>query len=106
MPSTPQHQRDNPLTQDPETIRQVKDFMATTAHTYLGLLSAEVIQRIERAKDAAQLMSVVGHWHMALRGSRQGSRFAGPYLDQVRRTLSGEAPVAEQAQLTAQSSAQ
>jgi hypothetical protein len=93
---------DASLTKDPETIRQVKDFMATTAHTYLGLLSAEVIQRIERAKDAAQLMSVVGHWHMALRGSRQGNRFAGPYLEQVKRTLNGEASLAEPAQLMAQ----
>ena len=101
MPSA-NSQEDATLTRTPETIRQVKDFMATTAHTYLGLLSAEVIQRIERAKDAAQLMSVVGHWHMALRGSRQGSRFAGPYLEQVRRTLSGEGSLAEPAQLMAQ----
>lgn len=80
------------LTQDPVTVRQVKDFMTTTAHTYLGLLSAEVIHRIERAKDAAQLMTVVGHWHMALRDSKQGTRFAGPYLEKVKRSLSnGEA---------------
>jgi hypothetical protein len=86
------------LTEDPETIRQVKDFMTTTAHTYLGLLGAPVIQRIERARDAAQLMSVVGHWHMALRESKQGHRFAGPYMIQVQQSLTGSAPVALQAQ--------
>jgi hypothetical protein len=90
------------LTQDSDTIRQVKDFMATTAHTYLGLLSAEVIQRIERAKDAAQLIAVVGHWHMALRGSKQGTRFAGPYLEQVKQTLAGGETVEQHAYLLAQ----
>jgi hypothetical protein len=77
------------LTDDPAKIRQVKDFMTTTTQTYLGLLGANVIQRIERAKDATQLMSVLGHWHMALRDSKQGGRFAGPYLDQVRKSLKG-----------------
>lgn len=78
---------DNGLTNDPATIRQVKDFMTTTAQTYLGLLGSDVIQRIERAKDAAQLMSVVGHWHMALHDSKQGGRFAAPYLEQVKTSL-------------------
>lgn len=78
------------LLQDPEKIRQVKDFMTTTATTYLGLLSADVIHRIERAKGAEQLMTVVGHWHMALRESKQGNRFAGPYLEQVTHALTGK----------------
>ena len=78
------------LLQDPEKIRQVKDFMTTTATTYLGLLSADVIHRIERAKGAEQLMTVLGHWHMALRESKQGNRFAGPYLEQVTLALTGK----------------
>lgn len=83
--------RENTLTQNPDVVRQVKDFMTTTAHTCLGLLGADVIQRIERARDAAQLMTVVGHWHMALRESRQGNRFAGSYLEQVKAALTGRA---------------
>lgn len=75
------------LTDDAATIRQVKDFMTTTAQTYLGLLSAPVIQRIEQARTAAQLMTVAGHWNMALRDSPQGKRFAGPYLEQVKTAL-------------------
>lgn len=78
-------------TGDPDTLKRVKDFMATTAHTYLGLLSAEVIQRIERARDGAQLMGVVGHWHMALCDSKQGARCAGPALEKVKRALFGDA---------------
>lgn len=86
------------LTEDPATIRQVKDFMTTTAQTYLGLLSAPVIQRIEQARTAAQLMTVAGHWNMALRDSQQGRRFAGPYLEQVRTALLANArPVLDEA---------
>lgn len=79
------------LSQDPAQIRQIKDFMTTTATTYLGLLAADVIHRIERAKSAEQLMTVVGQWHMALRESKQGNRFASPYMEQVTAALMGKA---------------
>jgi len=71
------------------SLREVKDFMTTTAQTYLGLLSASLIQRIEQARNASQLMSVVGQWNMALRDSAQGRRFADAYLEQVRAALAG-----------------
>lgn len=96
-PADAEPRSDLPLTQDPVVIRQVKDFMTTTAHTYLGLLGAGVIQRIERAQDATQLMAVVGHWHMALHDSKQGTRFAAPYLEQVMQSLSGIEPARKQA---------
>lgn len=79
------------LTDDPVAIRLVKDFMTTTAQTYLGLLSAPLIQRIEQARTAPQLMSVAGQWNMALRDSAQGKRFADPYLEQVRSALAASA---------------
>jgi hypothetical protein len=95
----PSNQADAPaLLQDAESIRQVKDFMTTTATTYLGLLSANIIHRIERADGAAQLMTVVGPWHMALRESKQGNRFAGPYLDQVTAALTGTGALLEMIQ--------
>ncbi len=75
------------LIQDTETLRGVKDFMTITTQTYMGLLGADLIQRIERARDAGQLLAVVGHWHMALHASKQGGRFAQPYLEQVRKAL-------------------
>ncbi|OGB27442.1 MAG: hypothetical protein A3I66_06015 [Burkholderiales bacterium RIFCSPLOWO2_02_FULL_57_36] len=84
------HADEPALLPDAEKIRQVKDFMTTTATTYLGLLGADVIHRIERAKGAAQLMIVVGHWHMALQESKQGNRFAAPYLEQVTAALTGK----------------
>lgn len=81
------------LTEDPSVLRAVKDFMTITAHTYLGLLGAGVIQRVEHAKTAEQLMAVVGQWHMALHESIQGRRFAAPYLEQVRQALTGNSVV-------------
>ncbi|MEO6919674.1 MAG: hypothetical protein ABI171_11795 [Collimonas sp.] len=83
---------DNAQALDAPTLREVKDFMTTTAQTYLGLLAADLIQRIERTKNQEGLKSIVGQWHMALRDSKHGARFASSYLDQVTATLSGNAP--------------
>lgn len=90
-PVVPVAGTDTGLTDDATTIRQVKDFMTTTAQTYLGLLSAPVIQRIEQARSAAQLMAVAAQWNMALRDSQQGKRFASPYLAQVKAALTANA---------------
>lgn len=79
---------------DAAKLRQVKDFMTTTAHTYLGLLSASLIQRIEQARTVDQLTSLVGQWNMALRDSAHGKRFADFYLEQVRAALKGNATLA------------
>lgn len=79
------------VAEDFAALREVKDFMTTTAQTYLGLLSAPLIQRIEQARTASQLKSVVGQWNMALRDSAQGRRFADSYLEQVRSALAGGA---------------
>ncbi|CAL60695.1 hypothetical protein HEAR0484 [Herminiimonas arsenicoxydans] len=78
------------LIQDPTKIREIKDFMISTTTTYLGLMSADMIHKIERAKEAAGLLSIAGQWHMALRESKHGNRFAGAYLDQVTNALSGQ----------------
>lgn len=75
---------------DDNKLREVKDFMTTTAHTYLGLLSANLIRRIEHTKDAQELIAMLGQWHMALCDSKHGKRFAATYLDQISGTLRGE----------------
>jgi hypothetical protein len=74
----------------PHKLREAKDFMTTTAQTYLGLLAADLIRRIEHSKDAAQLQTVLGQWHMALRDSKHGHKFATIYLEQISATLRGE----------------
>lgn len=84
---TPPPFKENGNTDADRRIREVKDFMTVTAQTYLGLFGGEVIRQVETAKDAPELMMVVGHWHMALHESRQGKRFAAPYLEQVKHAL-------------------
>lgn len=75
---------------DSTKLREVKNFMTSTAQTYLGLLSADLIHRIERAQDAPQLMAVVGQWYLALRDSKHGHRFASGYMENVLAALRGE----------------
>jgi hypothetical protein len=76
-----------PSEDDTAALRLIKDFMTTTAQTYLGLLSAPIIQRIEQARTVSQLKSMVGQWNMALRDSVQGRRFADSYLQHVKSAL-------------------
>ena len=68
-------------------LDQVKRYMVSTARTHLGLLAAEVVDRIERASGAAQLRAVVGHWHMALQDAKHGRALAGEHLREVRACL-------------------
>jgi hypothetical protein len=68
-------------------IAAIKAYMVQAARTHLGLLAAEVVERIERAGDAAQLRGVVGHWHMALQASKQGRETAAAHLERVRADL-------------------
>lgn len=72
------------LTQSPEVIEKVKHFMITTANTYLGLMGAEIISRVQRCHNADQLTAAVAHWHMALRDSKIGSTYAANFLEQVK----------------------
>ena len=68
-------------------IAAIKAYMVQAAQTYLGLLAAEVVERIERAHDAAQLRGVVGHWHMALQASKHGRATAATHIEYVRTGL-------------------
>lgn len=72
------------LIHNPEVIEKVKRFMITTANTYLGLMGAEIISRVQRCHNAEQLMAAVAHWHMALRDSKIGAPFAASFLEQVK----------------------
>ena len=70
-----------------DDLDQVKRYMVSTAQAHLGLLSFDVVARIERAGDAEALRGVVGHWHMALQDSRHGREVAGACLLDVRAAL-------------------
>ena len=75
------------LTQNPDVLEKVKNFMITSSNTYLGLKSAGIILHIQRCHTAEQLMVVAGFWHMAFRESKQGGPFASIFLEQVKLEL-------------------
>jgi hypothetical protein len=68
------------LTDDRAKIAALKRLLSVTARNYLGLLSVDIERRIDEAQAAAQLLSVLGQWHMALRQSKHGGAYAGQYL--------------------------
>lgn len=63
---------------------QIKQLMTRSAEDYLGLMAAEVVRRIDKAGDETELLSVLGHWHMALLGSKRGKAAAGVHLEQIK----------------------
>jgi hypothetical protein len=75
------------LTQDVTAIATVKELMITTANTYLGLMSAEVLSRIQRCHSAEQTLAAAAHWHMALRESKIGKVVAADLLAEVKAIL-------------------
>lgn len=69
---------------DAARLLHIKSMMTRSAETYLGLMAAEVVRRVEQACDEAQLLSVLGHWHMAMRESKYGKDVAGTHLEQIK----------------------
>jgi len=72
-------------------LASIKRRMRDIAETYLGLMAAEVVRRIERAADEAALLGVLGHWHMALQDSRHGRAVAPGLVEEMRIALTGGA---------------
>jgi hypothetical protein len=77
------------LTDDRAQIAALKRLLSDTARNYLGLLSVDIERRVDEAQDAAQLLSVLGQWHMALRQSKHGGAYAGQYLAPIEAAFYG-----------------
>ena len=75
------------LTRNPDALEKVKNFMITASNTYLGLMGAGIISRIQICHTAEQLMAVAGFWNMAFRESKQGGPVASIFLEQVKLEL-------------------
>lgn len=74
---------------DPTLLSNAKRLLIATAETYLGLLSADVVRKVQAAADEEQLLRALGQWHMAMQASRQGRTVAHTYLDQIKASLAG-----------------
>ncbi|HEY0588442.1 MAG TPA: hypothetical protein VGD52_20075 [Pseudoduganella sp.] len=64
-----------------------REFMVSAARKHLGLMAADLVRRIEHAKDESQLAAVVGLWHVSLRESKTGKPCAEGLLAEARALL-------------------
>lgn len=68
-------------------LAAARELMAAAARKHLGLLAADLVRRIEHAKDEGQLAGIVGLWHVSLRESKTGKPCAEGLLEQARALL-------------------
>ena len=76
---------------DAAKLLRTKTLMTDSAVTYLGLMASDVVRRVQDASDEIELISVIGHWHMAMRESKYGRKFAAIHLEEIKTSLRGEA---------------
>lgn len=77
---------------DNAELQPIKNLMTETASSYLGLMAADIVRRINAAHTHTQLVAVLGQWHMAMRESKYGKEVAGAYLDEIKARLAQQAP--------------
>ncbi|MTW13853.1 hypothetical protein GM658_24885 [Pseudoduganella eburnea] len=68
-------------------LAAARDLMAVAARQHLGLLAADLVRRIEHAKDESQLAGVIGLWHVSIRESKTGKPCAEDLLAEARALL-------------------
>lgn len=68
-------------------LAAAREFMAAAARKHLGLMAADLVRRIEHAKDESQLAAVIGLWHVSLRESKTGKPCAEGLLAEARALL-------------------
>jgi hypothetical protein len=68
-------------------LAAAREFMMAAARKHLGLMAADLVRRIEHAKDESQLAGVIGLWHVSLRESKTGKPCAEGLLAEARALL-------------------
>lgn len=68
-------------------LAAAREFMVGAARKHLGLMAADLVRRIEQAKDESQLAGVIGLWHVSLRESKTGKPCAEGLLAEARALL-------------------
>jgi hypothetical protein len=83
--------------QQPESAQQpaldenaklaIKHIIMETSGEHLGIFSRDLLDKTERAQDAAQLRVCISQWHMAMQESRSGREKCIPWLNEVNELL-------------------
>lgn len=69
------------------SLLAARELMVAAARKHLGLLAADLVRRIELAKDEGQLAGIIGLWHVSLRESKTGKPCAEGLLAEARALL-------------------
>jgi hypothetical protein len=72
-------------------LAAIKAELIAAAQAYLGMMASDIVARVRQASDAAQLLRILGHWHMAMQDSKHGRDAASTLLEKTKRTLQGAA---------------
>jgi hypothetical protein len=76
--------RSNASRFDAVLLQRTKSFMATFAQSYMGLLAAGVLLRIERTNTVSELTAIAALWHMAIQELKQDHVVADMLLNQAK----------------------
>jgi hypothetical protein len=76
---------------DAARLLRIKSLMIKSAESYLGLMGADLVRRVQKARDEPQLQAVLGHWHMAMCESKYGRAVASAQLAQIKACFGAEA---------------
>ena len=76
-----------PRAQEPTALATIKAELIAAAEAYLGMMAGEIVARVRQAPDAAQLLRVLGHWHMAMQDSKHGKDAAAILLEKTKVAL-------------------
>lgn len=71
----------------PAALAAIKADLISAAEAHLGVMASDIVARVRQADDAAQLLRLLGRWHMAMQESRHGREVASSLLDRTRATL-------------------
>lgn len=84
---------DVPPAPPPESgaLAAIKAELIMAAEAYLGMMASDIVARVRQASDAAQLLRILGHWHMAMQDSKNGREAASTLLEKTKLTLQGTA---------------
>jgi hypothetical protein len=72
---------------EPAALAAIKAELIAAAEAYLGVMANGIVARVRQAGDAAQLLRILGHWHMAMQDSKNGRDTAASLLEKTKHTL-------------------
>ncbi len=68
---------------DENAKQAIKHIIIETSAEHLGIFSRDLLDKTERAQNAAQLRACISQWHMAMQESRSGREKCVEWLNEV-----------------------